>query len=139
MIPAMSDGACRESVRAGADTRARTPGIRRSNDRRNESAAAQNLAGQVGEIAFSDRTSIDWGSVAKEGAIAAAAGFVGGKLARTIGNGLGKVVGGMTPDIYRYIWQHEFGQPCEPPPAFYDAAGTLHVDVTRVDIHTPPR
>src|SRR5271170_1093819 len=60
-------------------------------------AATQNLAGQVGEIAFSDRTSIDWGAVAKEGAIAAAAGFVGGavggKLAGTIGNGLGKLVG----------------------------------------------
>ena len=65
-------------------------------------AATQNLAGQVGEIAFSDRTSIDWGAVAKEGAIAAAAGFVGGavggKLAGTIGNGLGKLVGGMAPE-----------------------------------------
>ncbi len=65
-------------------------------------AATQNLAGQVGEIAFSDRTSIDWGAVAKEGAIATAAGFVGGavggKLASTIGNGLGKLVGGMAPE-----------------------------------------
>ena len=65
-------------------------------------AATQNLAGQVGEIIFSDRTSIDWGSVAKEGAIAAAAGFVGGavggKLAGTIGNGLGKLVGDMAPE-----------------------------------------
>ncbi len=65
-------------------------------------AATQNLAGQVGEIVFSDRTSIDWGSVAKEGAIATAAGFVGGavggKLAGTIGNGLGKLVGGMAPE-----------------------------------------
>jgi hypothetical protein len=42
-------------------------------------------------------------------------------------------------EIYRSKWQHEFGQPGEPPPAFYDAGGNLHVDMTRVDVHTRPR
>jgi hypothetical protein len=40
------------------------------------------------------------------------------------------------PDIYRVIWQNEFGQRGEAPPAFYDAAGTLHIDITRVDMQT---
>jgi hypothetical protein len=43
------------------------------------------------------------------------------------------------PDIYRFIWQSQFAQPGEPPPAFYDSAGTLHVDINRVDIQNRPR
>jgi hypothetical protein len=65
-------------------------------------AAAQEFAGQAGEIIFSDREHFDWGRIAKVGAINAAAGVVGGvvggKMAGLLGNSLGKMVGGMAPE-----------------------------------------
>jgi hypothetical protein len=66
-------------------------------------AAAQNLAEQGGEMLFGDRDHIDWGSVAKAGAVNAAASFVGGvvggKFAGILGNSLGKFVGGLSPEV----------------------------------------
>jgi hypothetical protein len=41
------------------------------------------------------------------------------------------------PDIYRAKWQTANGQG-EPPPAYVDQYGQLHVDANRVDVHTPP-
>ncbi len=71
-------------------------------------AAGQELAGQVGEIAFSDRTSINWAAVGKAGVTGAAAGFVGGLLggafSRAIGNALGRLVGKLSPEVMQ-----EFG------------------------------
>jgi hypothetical protein len=66
-------------------------------------ASGQELAGQGGEMLFGDRDHIDWGKVAKVGAVNAAAGFVGGaiggKFAGVLGNSLGKMVGGLAPEV----------------------------------------
>jgi hypothetical protein len=66
-------------------------------------AAAQNLAEQGGEMIFGERDHIDWGLVAKAGAINAGASFVGGvvggKFAGILGNSLGKFVGGLSPEV----------------------------------------
>ena len=66
-------------------------------------AAGQNLAEQGGEMLFGDRDHIDWGSVAKAGVVNAAASFVGGviggKFAGILGNALGKMVGGLSPEL----------------------------------------
>jgi hypothetical protein len=66
-------------------------------------AGGQELAGQGGEMLFGDRDHIDWGAVAKVGAVNAAAGFVGGaiggKFAGMLGNSLGKMVGGLSPEV----------------------------------------
>ena len=66
-------------------------------------AAGQNLAEQGGEMLFGDRDHIDWGSVAKAGAVNAAASFVGGviggKFAGILSNSLGRMVGGLSPEL----------------------------------------
>ena len=66
-------------------------------------AAGQNLAEQGGEMLFGDRDHIDWGSVAKAGVVNAAASFVGGviggKFAGILSNSLGKMVGGLSPEL----------------------------------------
>ena len=52
---------------------------------------------------FGDRDHIDWGSVAKAGAVNAAASFVGGviggKFAGILSNSLGRMVGGLSPEL----------------------------------------
>ncbi len=66
-------------------------------------AAGQNLAEQGGEMLFGDRDNIDWGSVAKAGVMNAAASFVGGvvggKFAGVLSNALGRMVGGLSPEL----------------------------------------